>query len=265
MIACKGHRTARVLAAGTIGLISTGALAQDAPLADDDLPEINLQPQSWSQGWKGSIELGINGSSGNTERFNLRAGVGVTRVTEKHDTSANIVYAYATDGGDASESRFRFNVRNDWKFKGSPWRIFALGSAEFDDFQDWDWRLAAAAGVGYAVIETDKTTLVGRLGGGFSKKIGGSDNAIRPEGLIGADLRHKLTERQQLTASATLYPDLSDIGEFRFVGSAAWEVLIDPEVNLSLKLGVEDRYDSMPGGGFTKNDIDYFAMLVFAF
>jgi len=259
----QGVCAAVVLATGVVGLAANAVLAQDAP--PEDQTELKLEPKSWADGWKGTVELGVNGSSGNTENFNLRAGLSGTRVTEKYDTTASLVYAYATNDGTATESRFAFDLRNDWKFTDSPWRVFALGSAEFDDFQDWDWRLAAAAGVGYAFVDNEKTTLVGRLGGGLSKKIGGSDNAIRPEALIGVDYRQQLTERQQLTASATLYPDLSDIGEFRFVGNAAWEVLIDPEVNLSLKLGVEDRYDSMPGGGFKKNDIDYFAMLVFAF
>ncbi len=227
--------------------------------------QIEPQRTSFWKGWGGNVALGLNGASGNTERLNLRGEINGTRDTEFMTTSATALYTYATDDGEASESRFFTGLRNDWKIQESRWRVFGEGSLEFDDFQDWDYRVAAAGGMGYEFIDNEKTTLLGRVGLGLSREIGGEDNSIRPEGLLGADFSHQLTERQKLTADATLYPDLSETGEFRFVGNAAWEMLIDPEVNMSLRLGIEDRYDSTPGGDNKKNDIAYFAMLVWEF
>ncbi len=216
-------------------------------------------------GWTGNVALGLNGASGNTERTNLRGAIDGTRDTEFMTTNATALYTYATDDGDISESRFFAGLLNDWKLEDSRWRVFGEGSAEFDNFQDWEWRVASAGGLGYELIDNDKTTLLGRAGLGLSREIGGSDNSIRPEGLIGASLSHQLTERQKLTADATLYPDLGETGDFRVVANAAWEMLIDPEVNMSLRIGVEDRYDSTPGGDSKKNDFAYFAMLVWEF
>lgn len=250
-----------------VGMCGGAASGQDAPLegapvAEEIAPAL---PKSIFEGWTGSVALGLNGASGNTERFNLRGEIAGTRETDRMTTKATTYYTYATDDGNASESRFFLGLRNDWKLANPRWFVFGEGSAEFDDFQDWDWRLAAAGGIGYHFIDNEKTKLSGRVGAGLSREIGGSDNTIRPEALIGTDFSHQLTERQKLTAGATLYPDLDETGEFRFVGNAAWEILVDPEVNMSLRLGIEDRYDSTPGEGTKKNDFFYFAMLVWSF
>ncbi len=257
-------RWQRITSFGMAAVIASGvAQAQDAETPGEEIAA--EEPTSFFDGWTGNVALGLNGATGNTERFSMRGEIGGTRDTKRMTTTARTYYTYATDDGTVSESRFFLGARNDWKLENDRWFVFAEGSAEFDDFQDWDWRLAAAGGVGYYFIRNDKTTLNGRVGAGLSKKIGGDDTAIRPEALIGADLSHQLTERQKITAGATLYPDLSEAGEFRLVSNAAWEILVDPEVNMSLRLGVEDRYDSMPGNGFKKNDFSYFAMLVWEF
>ena len=244
-------------------VLGAPALAQDAVPQDEHI--VVEAPKNIWEGWKGNVALGLNGASGNTERFNLRGEVSGTRDTEHMTTTASALYTYATDDGQKSENRALLAARNDWKLGDSPWMVFAEGSIEYDEFKDWDWRVAGAGGVGYAFIRNDRTTLIGRAGLGLSREIGGTDNTIRPEGLLGLDLSHQLTERQLLTASTTIYPDLDETGEYRAVSNAAWEIMIDPEVNMSLRLGIEDRYDSTPGSGFKKNDFAYFAMLVWEF
>lgn len=227
--------------------------------------ELTLEPP-WSRGWTGGVELGMNGSSGNTERFNFRAGAKAERLTERYDTKLLAVYSYAQDDSVDTENRFLAEGRNDWLFKGSPWRVFAKTTLEYDDFKDWDLRWTAHGGVGYEFIKTDKTLLLGRVGLGFAREFGGSDNAWKLEGLVGGDFEHQLTQRQKFTASADFYPELApDIGPYRIEAKAAWEMLVDPESKMTLKIGVMDRYDSHPGDGFERNDFEYFAMLGWSF
>jgi putative salt-induced outer membrane protein YdiY len=227
-------------------------------------PEVKEEP-SWLKGWKGGFELGLNGSEGNTTRFNFRAGANANRVTELYDTKFTLTYSYAREESNDTENRFVAEGRNDWLIKDSAWRYFIKTTFEYDDFQDWDFRWTAHGGVGYEFVKTEKTTLLGRAGLGFSRKFGGADEDWRFEGLLGADFAHQLTERQKVTASVDVYPDLSDIGRYRAEAKAAWEVLVDPESSMTLKLGIADRYDSNPGDGFKKNDLDYFAVLVWSF
>lgn len=240
-----------------------------APQPEPDAPEppaVPPPPTSLLEGWKGTVEFGLNGSSGNTERVNLRAGMAANRKTDKIETSLNFTYVWAKDEGDNTENRARVDLRNDWLLgDDTPWRAFLKGSFEFDEFQQWDTRVSVFAGLGYEFIDTSETFLLGRIGAGVTREFGSDDNDIMPEGLLGLDFRHALTERQQITATAEFLPDLEDLGQFRALGRASYDILIDPEANLKLKLGVEDRYDSDPGDGFRRNDFDYFALIAWEF
>lgn len=245
---------------------SMAVMSQPAGAEASGAPPVPADRDSIWKGWDGSIEAGLNGSDGNSESLNIRAAFNAARKSESAETSFKSEYAYATTGGDKDKNRWFNELRHDWLLgRDQRWSIFALGQVEYDDFQDWTWRLSAFAGPGYKLIKTDKTTLNLRAGGGITKYIGGERNEIIPEGLLAGDMTHQLTERQKLTAAVEYYPSFKNFDEYRIVARAGWEILIDPEVNMMLKIGVEDRYDSEPGEGFKKNDIDYFATIGWKF
>ena len=259
-----------VLAAdGTVAAVDT-LLASDARIdLQPEQPAIEPAAQEapgFFKGWDGNVEVGLNGSSGNSENLNFRALVGLNRSTESMDTTLTFLYRYAENDDEETENRFRVEGRNDWKFgEDSRWVFFAQGSAEWDEFQDWDWRFAGSVGPGYYFIKNDKTTLLGRVGLGGSYETGGEDNDFRPEGLIGLDFTHKITERQEFSASTEYLPSLEDLGEYRWNSNARWKVTVDPEANLFLSVGIDHRYDSEPGEGFDESDFDFFVTLGWEF
>ena len=255
------------------------AVASDAPPAALDLgaaamlaeapplPTEAEAPFFSRKSWEGGVELGLNGSAGTTEQVSFRAGFTAKRDTQENTTSFAAAYGYAKSEGETSKNKLQLDARNDFK-KVLPerWLIFVKGTLEYDQFQDWDWRLSGYAGVGYEFIKNDKTTLIGRVGAGGSQTWGGSNDEFRPELNLGADLSHKLTERQKITATLDYYPALDDFpSKYRIVAKAEWEVVVDPEVKMSLKVGALDRYDSEPGTGAKRNDVDYYALLVWSY
>jgi hypothetical protein len=124
--------------------------------------------------------------------------------------------------------------------------------------------MAGDAGIGYAFVKNATTRLIGRAGPGFSHEIGGPDDSVVPEGVLGMEFEHCLSAHQKLVASSTYYPDISDWEDYRVNSKAAWELLVDPQWNLSLQLAVTDRYDSTPNGA-KANDIDYSLLLLWGF
>ncbi len=85
-----------------------------------------------------------------------------------------------------------------------------------------------------------------------------------PEGMLGYDFECKLTDRVRLTSYGDYYPDMSNWGQFRLRVRAAGEYLIAPEFGLVLRAGIQERYDSAPGGGLP-NDLDFFTTLMLKF
>lgn len=243
--------------------LTAAAMLADAP----PVPTSAEAPFFSRKSWTGGIEFGLNGSAGNTEQLALRAGITAKRDVQETTTTFAAAYGFATSEGETSKNKFQLDARNDYK-KVLPdrWILFIKGTLEYDQFQDWDWRLSGYVGVGYDAIKDDKTSLILRAGVGGSQTFGSSDDEFRPELDLGADLSHKLTERQKITATIDYYPALDDFpSKYRVVGKAEWEVLVDPEVKMSLKVGAQDRYDSEPGPGAKRNDIDYYALLVWSY
>ena len=219
----------------------------------------------WLSGWSGSFELGLTGASGNNENFNFRAAANAAREDDRSADKLGLTYTYSSDDGDQTANRFAADARHDWKLTDSKWRVYLGGTYEYDEFQDWDHRLSLGPGVGYKVIDNERTDLLLRTGVLGTREFGGSDDRWRPEADLGFDLLHQITERQSLEVNFDLYPSLDPTGPYRFVGDAAWRIELDPEASLFLRIGVEDRYDSSPGLGKKRNDVNYYATIGWAF
>ncbi len=252
-----------VAAAGAAGEAAQPEAGEQAGVPVESLDE-DWRP-SLLRGWNGSITLGLSGSEGNTESLNFRVDVAGERLTEEIETRLSLSYRYGQDDGDENENRFEARARNDWRFEDSRWRFFVEAAYFHDEFQVWRNAASVFAGPGYEIIRNDRTQLVGRVGVGGRYEDDGPAEGFKPEGLVGLDFSHQITERQRVTARATYFPSFDDFGEFRLENQAAWEILVDPEVNLLLKVGIEHRYDSQPGDDFEENDIDYFITLGWTF
>lgn len=215
--------------------------------------------------WRGGVEGGVSGTEGNSQSSSLRFGLSAKRQSEILETAISSSVVYATDRGEKTASRGELSAQNDWLLRNSPWGFFVRGRAEYDEFQDWDWRLSAYAGPSYAFIRNSRTTLRARVGAGAAYEFGGESEAVKPEGLAGLDLAHRLTERQDLYMIADYLPSLSNFPQYRLDLRAGWRVLIDPETRMNLHIGAADRYDSSPGPDKDRSDIEYFMTIGWQF
>lgn len=210
--------------------------------------------------WEGSIDAGLVGSSGNTDNISIRANVEAKRIIEDvEETRLFATYIWQQDEGEDTQNRFDSGIRHDWLLPDSKWRIFARAGYEYDQFQDWDHRVTVGGGLGYEFINNDTTLLVGRAGLQAAWEFGGDEgDRFTPEGILGIDFEHQLTERQSIFFTGDYLPALDDFYRYRVVAKAGWQIMLDPEANLYLKAGIEDRYDSSPGADNDRNDLDYF-------
>lgn len=212
----------------------------------------------WTEGWEYAFSAGITGASGNNENFSGRLSLTGDRKTENMETTGHASYIYTTSDGQQSASRGEIGLRNDWLLEG-PWRFFMQGMYEYDEFQAWQHRLSGALGYGYEFINNEKTTLIGRIGLGGSYEFGkNADEEFVPEGLLGLDWSHQMSENTKLTATTTYFPSFDDFGEFRWNSGAGIEVLLDGDSGMTMNAGIEHRHDSTPGTGVRPNDVIYY-------
>ena len=256
------------------------AVPAEAPAMSAEAPQVEVTPvtadlkpmmpdsATWLtqiHEWGAQLELGVNGSQGNSETADLRVAVKAGNETEARRWVFDTAYFYSASDGDATRSDFTLGFVHDWLFKDSPWFVFASGRVDFDDFQDWDYRGNATAGVGYELIDTDTLTVRLRGGVGAVKEFGSDDEDLRPEGSAGGELKWLITPSQTFAAAVTAYPSFDEFGEVRVRASADWTLKVDQADGVSLKVGVVDEYDSLADGGTDKNDLKYYGALVIDF
>jgi len=236
----------------------------DAPDAESETPVYvwyDLHRLLPSKLWAASVELGVNGSAGNSQTVNTRVGVHAKRKSEQH--LFDLDFSYINNKSDSIETANQglLNTRYDWLLPDSPWSLFVNDSLEFDRFRAFDIRWAANLGIGYALIRNDITTLAGRFGSGVSQEVGGPESRYVPEATFGMLFEHQINELQKVTAKVDYFPDWQDFGGYRINSDVGWEILLSKAMNLSLKLGALDRYDSTPNGA-KPNDLNYSLLLL---
>lgn len=227
-------------------------------------PEPESQDEKPPKIWEGSVQLGVDGSSGNDESFNIRLGADVKRKTELRVLTASIDYHKNRSDGDGATNRLKHEARYERLFPETPWTWFTRETFLYDEAQDYDSRVTGDTGIGYKFIDEKDFKFAGRLGGGFSHEFGGPDDELVPELVLGVDYEYQITKRQKLTLTADYKPDVTDPSDYRMESKATWEALLDEEMNLSLKCSVEDQFDSTPHDA-KANDIDYSMVLLWKF
>jgi putative salt-induced outer membrane protein YdiY len=231
-------------------------------LSDGEHIEIKPDPDKI---WDGSFNLGLDGSEGNTEAFNFRFAFNATRKTEFSVVTANLDYKKQTAQSETTADRLYFEGRYERLITPTRWSVFVHETIEYDRSQPFNVRDTSDAGLGYRLIKTDITTLIGRLGGGFSHEYGGPDNGeYVPEAVFGMQLECQLSKRQKLLGAVEYAPDVGEFRRYRIRTQAAWELLLDQQRNLGLRMGVLERYNSLPNGA-RPNDLDYALMVMWKF
>jgi hypothetical protein len=255
------------------------AMAAVAPLAAQDSPfgipqslggpirspsgqiinGVEKPPSPWDIG----IEAGLSGNSGNTNIFKALVGGDIRYDDPENVLRAYGLYQYGESDGWMIQNMGFLSIRDeipvlDWL------SYYAQFQLEYDAFQTIDWRVGAHNGVSYTAYNDGFTLLKFRAGIGQEREWGGPSQPWITEFQFGGDFEYKLTARTKLVAAGDYYPDAANFGNYRVRARVTLDVLLDPDLNLYIRLGVLDRYDSVPYCS-KKNDIDYFGSLMFRF
>jgi putative salt-induced outer membrane protein YdiY len=207
--------------------------------------------------WEGSFELGLNGTQGNSETFNIQFGAKLKHETDFSKSTLEVDYVDQSSAGVITAKNLITEGRVEFPLADSPWSLYGHFFGEYNEFKSYDFRLTGDAGLSYAFLETDATTLKGRVGGGVTREFGGVDEDTDPEIVFGGEWAHEFSDRQKMSMNVDYYPSVNDFMDARINSKASWEVVVAPDWGLSLKLSVIDRYDSTPGVGSKHNDLNY--------
>lgn len=214
--------------------------------------------------WEGSMELGLNGVSGNADMFNLWWG-GMAKHHGQWMTETGWgVWILNHDRGGQGVNTLMKDGRLDAPLGAGRWNWFLHGFLEYDETRAFDDRLSADTGLGYTLLDTPESMAVARSGLAGSQEFGGLADGFHSEIYLGGALEQRLAALHRLLFTVDYYPDVVRFSDYRLNSTASWQMLLVQEWNLHLKLSVIDRYDSTPHSPH-RNDLAYSTLLLWAF
>lgn len=238
-------------------------LAEEVEIIEEQTPGGWFYPRIWrpSEIWEGCIEVGINGSQGNTETLSLTSGANASRTRRSAKLSWDLVYLKTQTNSIETQHNALMSVDYDYDFEESCWSWFTKFYGEYDEFKAFDVRLSVNGGAGYNVFKTETKRLTGRFGAGWSREINGPDNRFVPEATVGGHYERQLMGRQKLVLDSQYLPEWENFSFYRMINDVHWQILLNEASDLHLKIGIIDRYDSTPNGA-EANDLTYSVLLL---
>jgi putative salt-induced outer membrane protein YdiY len=218
-----------------------------------ETPDLLLEPLL--PGWERQFDLGISGSEGNSQSRNIHGALTAKTESPEYRWDVQMAYDAAEKDGNQSRDQFFAQANRDWLKPGSPHFYFAQGRFDWDDFQDWDYRVNTAGGYGYEFVDRPGWALRGKAGLGVSREFGGDEDELSPEGLLGLESFWKLSEHHSIEFVSTLFPQLDEMGEYRSLTSLSWVNKLN--ATMRLKVGLTNEYDSDVGEDVKHNDFAY--------
>lgn len=210
--------------------------------------------------WAGFVSLGIANSSGNSITTTVSTAASATRIAGRNKLSLNFAQLYATQSTTLPHGQTANKVSGGFRIdRDISKRLFVYGTNgyDYDKFQDLDLRVVVGGGFGYHAWATKKGYL-DVFGGGnwnrekYSKENNTSITRQIGEVVVGQELGYQLLSRLKLYERLTIFPNMSDTGQYRmnFDSTASIPVMKWLELNF----GFNDRYISNPVFGNMGND-----------
>lgn len=213
-----------------------------------------------AQPWKGSAELGIVSTSGNTETTSIKARAGVVHEQDKWRHTAKFDALNTSDATRTTGERYALSGKSDYKFDGRSY-AFGLVSYENDRFAGFDYRTSEALGYGYRVISQDNLTLDLEAGPGARQtQLRNSPSENEFMGYIGGKLLWKFSP------SASLSEDLTtEIGSDTTITRSVTALTAQLVGSLAMKLSFTARHVSEVPASVKDMDTETAVTLVYGF
>lgn len=266
MVKVAGVVVRRILAGGAVTMcLAGGAVLAQEPAAPGAPPCKCEEPPPPPPVWTGSVGAGLALTQGNKDTTNFNLSFDVTRDPKtKTVFKANALYILATENGEENVDRALANGRVEYSLSE---RVYAFGQLSYirDRFKDIDWLLAPTVGLGYKLVNTDRTKfdVDGSVGVVFENNTG-FDTETDGAFAFGERFAHALSDNAAITQGFAALWKMDDPGDALYTFSAGLAASVTARTQL--KLEFQDIYKTRPtGAAVQKNDIAFITAFVYKF
>ena len=214
------------------------------------------------QGWDSSIDFGVTLTRGNSETTLVTSTLALSKIKGQDEYNAGLAYSFGDDGGsvitDEITGFFNWNrLATDTTYYG-----FRLEGRR-DDIAEIDYRFQGTLLYGIYAIKNDKTTLAFEGGPGYTVESLDGEDKTYPHFYIGQRASHWMTDNTKLFQSLAAYGSLEDFSDHNLIFTLGVESMMNE--SLSLKVILEDKYQSEPADGAKQNDLKLISGISYKF
>ena len=197
--------------------------------------------------WSSKAEIGASFASGNSENESVNGAFATKYTAEKWEHGFGLTGNYGSDGSETTAQRWEFRGQSNYKFTD---RAYAFGAGRYDDdrFSAYDYQASLAAGLGYRIIDTERTKFWVQGGPGYRyakvNETGDTEDGMIFRGDIGVDYQitetTKIVDRFLVEAGSDNTYLQNDLGlEVRIAGALGLRVGYQVRHNTDVLPGVE--------------------------
>jgi len=219
--------------------------------------------------WSGLLDTGLSLTAGNSQTLTYTLSGKAARVSKRNKLSFHATAIYATDDTTppkrtTADAR-RGGVRDDFNMT-EHFFVFGFTDFESDRFQNLDLRNVIGGGFGLHMVKTANTTFDIFGGGSYDREQFSAIPPVPPattgtpaqtrnsaEIVLGENFNWKLNGRTTLTEGFSIFPNASDLGNYRFAFDATAATKLKSW--LSWQVTYSDRFLSNPQPGRKQNDL----------
>jgi putative salt-induced outer membrane protein len=200
--------------------------------------------------WSGKGEVGASIASGNTDTETANAAVEIKYALEKWDHTVGFAGNYGSDSGSTTAQRWELRGQSNYRFTDRAY-WFGAGRYEDDRFSTYDFQSSIATGLGYKLIDGERTKLWVQGGPGYRyaefRTTGESEDGLIFRGDLGFE--HQLTDTTKIV-DRFLIESGSDNTYIQ--NDLGLEVTI--KGSLGLRVGYQVRHNTDVTPGLDKTD-----------
>lgn len=218
-------------------------------------------------GWKGSGELGLALTRGNseTESLNAKLGLSFEDAQWKHDVGAGALRQKGEVAGaddlQLTANRYELSGSSAWKFSE---RAYMIGSLRYenDDFAPFEYQTIASIGAGWFAIKSDATQWLFEGGPGYRRFKEAATGKTDGEAVFRGRMAFNHALNPQTSLENTLLVESGSDNTFAQNDSG---VVVKMNAKLALKAGLQLRHNSEVAPGLKKTDSLFTTNLVYGF
>lgn len=218
-------------------------------------------------GWKGSGELGLALTRGNseTESLNAKLGLSFEDAQWKHDIGAAALRQKGEiDGADELQlTANRYELSGSSAYKLSE-RAYLIGSLRYenDDFAPYEYQTIASIGAGWYAVKNDTTQWLFEGGPGYRRYKEVATGQTDGEAVFRGRMAYNHAFNEQTSFENILLVEAGSDNTFAQNDSG---VVVKMNAKLALKAGLQFRHNSDVAPGLKKTDSLFTTNLVYSF